>query len=224
MNYMETILINEFEGSFEEFIISAKLDYLADLLFEAVETVSLTPLQEMNVEERRKVEAYFLDKLLEYKIKLSPSDLEAADQEFTGSPMNSWLRKHGYSIIAEGQFKSLLDSLNEGTRTLLTFDEFGTTTLKTLDVSFCSIVQHGQEHLKIISKKGNKVVIERIYPYQKCLVYDGWVDIDTEKINYNVVKDDFRTMKSMKYGCFNKQYLIDAMNCLEKQPTCIFGI
>lgn len=201
-----------------------KVDYLSELFVACVYAVRATHFQSMTQGEQLQVKQDFHQALKAEEIALTDEIIKAVEEEFTGSPLPSFLREYGYTVTQSSEFTEAVEQLTEGRKvTIVKFNNFGWPVVMNTVIERLEVKPYAQykESLKIIHKPKRKrsSYYNMILPKESLMVFDGWLDIDTDKLTNDTIKDNEHvTVKQSKYGCFDKQFMIDALNTAGVNP------
>ncbi len=201
-----------------------KVDYLSDMLANCIFDVRSIQYHKMNQGEQLQVKQDFHQALKAENIALTDEIIRAAEEEFTGSPLPSFLREYGYSVTQSSEFTKAVEQLTEGRKvTIMKFNDFGWPVVMNTVIDSLEVKPYAQykESLKIIHKPKRKrsLYYNMILPKESLMVFDGWLDIDTDKLTNDIIKDDEHvTVKKSKYGSFDNQFMIDVLNTVGVKP------
>jgi len=106
--------------------------------------------------------------------------------------------------------------------TLISYGEFGFLEQTQTIIQTINKKEHYQNApedkmgVELIHKpKGKRKMWSRGIDYcNRVLVYDGWVDIDLDKVVYEEMDNG---MRKSRYTCFDKQYLVDVKEVLKAE-------
>lgn len=214
--------------TFKEMNLVQKVDWLSDMLGESCFQVAFKSYQEMNESEQQRVKVIFFDYLNTNFINnyLTSDVVEECEKQFPTSPLGQLLRKYGYYPIVEASpIKEAAETLNElnGEKvTIIKFSDFGFPIARNTTLNKTESLPYAQynESLQIIHKPKKKRSYFRmtVLPNEEILIYKGWLNIDTEKLTYDIEQTENMTVQRSKYGCFDKNYLTDIMNSVKAAP------
>ena len=201
-----------------------KIDHLSDMLGDCITSVRYVAYQHMTQGEQLQVKQDFHQALKAENIALTDEIIKAVEEEFTGSPLPSFLREYGYTVTQSSEFAEAVERLTEGRKvTIMKFNDFGWPVVMNTVIDRLEVKPYAQykESLKIIHKPKRKrsLYSNMILPKESLMVFDGWLDIDTDKLINSVIEDnDHVTVKQSKYRSFDKQFMIDALNAAGTNP------
>lgn len=210
--------------NFNEMNTIQKIDHLSDMLAECITAVRYVAYQHMNQGEQLQVKQDFHQALKAEEIALTDEIIKAVEEEFTGSPLPSFLREYGYTVTQSSEFTEAVEQLTEGRKvTIVKFNNFGWPVVMNTVIERLEVKPYAQykESLKIVHKPKRKRTsyYNMILPQESLLVFDGWLNIDTDKLINSVIEDnDHVTVKQSKYRSFDKQFMIDALNVAGTNP------
>lgn len=210
--------------NYNEMNTAQKVDYLSETFVTCVYAVRATHFQSMNHGEQLQVKQDFHQELKVESITLTDEIIKAVEEEFTGSPLPSFLREYGYTVTQSSEFTEVVEQLTEGRKvTIVKFNDFGFPVVMNTVIERLEVKPYAQykESVKIVHKPKRKRTpcYNMILPQESLMVFDGWLDIDTDKLTNEVIKDNEHvTVKQSKYGCFDKQFMIDALNTVGVKP------
>lgn len=210
--------------NFNEMNTIQKVYYLSDMLAECITAVRYVAYHQMKQGEQLQVKQDFHQALKADNIALTDEIIKAVEEEFTGSPLPSFLREYGYIVTQSSEFTEAVEQLTEGRKvTIMKFNDFGWPVVMNTVIERLEVKPYAQykESLKIIHKPKRKrsSYYNMILPKESLMVFDGWLDIDTDKLINNVLEDNDRvTVKQSKYRCFDSQFMVDALNTIGNEP------
>jgi hypothetical protein len=214
--------------TFKEMNLVQKVDWLSDMLGESCFQVAFKPYQEMTETEQQRVKVIFFDYLNTNHIDnyLTSDVVEECEKQFPTSPLSQLLRKYGYyPVVKDSPIKEAAETLNnlKGEKvTIIKFSDFGFPIAWNTTLNKAESLPYAQynESLQIIHKpKGKRSYFRNtILPGEDILIYKGWLNIDTEKLTYDIEQSENMTIQRSKYGCFDKNYMIDIMNNVKSDP------
>ncbi|MBT2759877.1 hypothetical protein [Paenibacillus sp. ISL-20] len=210
--------------NFNEMNTIQKVDYLSDTLAECITAVRYVAYHQMNQGEQLQVKQDFHQALKAENIELTDEIIKAVEEEFSGSPLPSFLREYGYTVTQSREFTEAVEKLTEGRKvTIMKFNDFGWPVVMNTVIERLEVKPYAQykESLKIVHKPKRKRTsyYNMILPNESLMVFDGWLNIDTDKLTNNVIKDDEHvTVKQSKFGSFDKQFMADALNTVGVNP------
>lgn len=209
---------------FNEMNIVQKVDHLSDMLAECIFSMGCKPFQELLQGQQLQVKQDFHQALKAEEIQLTDEIIKTVEEEFPTSPLGSFLREYGYTVTQSSEFTEAVEQLTEGRKvTIMKFNDFGWPVVFNTVIERLEVKPYAQykESLKIIHKPKRKrsLYSNLILPKEELLVFDGWLDIDTDNLMYNVTKDNEHvTVKQSKFGCFDSQFMADALNSVGVKP------
>lgn len=128
-------------------------------------------------------------------------------------------------------YNEMSSTLKEGQKiTLITFGEFGFLGMSQTVFNSVKPKQHYQNcpenmiGVELIHKpKSKRTSYRKIIDYNNSvLIYDGWCQIDLDKIQYNYGENTkpklFEFMRSSKYPCFDERYFQDVLKTVKNKP------
>ncbi|MGG1664502.1 hypothetical protein [Brevibacillus sp. NRS-1366] len=205
--------------AFEEMNLIQQIDKLSDMLGEACFTVvDCVSYQNMTDEQKTQVKDTFFSELKSNQIEVTNEMIDAAEKAFIQSPMPSMLREYKY--YTQGEFQKASEQLTEGRKvTIVKFSDFGFPVVINTVIDRVVVEPYAQhrESLKIIHKPKRKrsLFSNRILPKESMLVYEGWLDINTDSLTSTIVRQDQHVIvKQSKYRSFDKQFIQDAINSI----------
>ncbi|WP_311078260.1 hypothetical protein [Paenibacillus polymyxa] len=209
--------------NFNEMNMMDKLDWLSESLATVITNVAYTSWKHLSNEQKELVKVAFHKDLESNNIEVTDELIEAVKAEFTGSPMTSMLVEY------ISKFAKITKQLKQDSKsTIIKFNEFGFPMILHTVIKGFKIEPYAQYSDSLViahkPKQRRKVWETRVLPYEELMIYDGWVDIDTDKVLNNVIKsNDFVTVKQSKYRCFDKRFLSDIRNLINVQPLAILN-
>ncbi|WP_431785814.1 hypothetical protein [Paenibacillus lactis] len=210
--------------NFNDMNMVQKVDYLSDMLANCIFDVRTIQYHKMTQGEQLQVKQDFYQALKAENIALTDEIIKAVEETFTGSPLPSLLREYGYTVTQSSEFTEAVEQLTEGRKvTIVKFNDFGWPVVMNTVIERLEVKPYAQykESLKIVHKPKRKRTsyYNMILPQESLLVFDGWLNIDTDKLTNNVLKDNDRvTVKQSKYGCFDKRFMIDTLDTVGVNP------
>ncbi|MET3209942.1 UNVERIFIED_CONTAM: hypothetical protein ABIC26_002890 [Paenibacillus sp. PvR008] len=207
--------------NFNSMNMADKLDWLSESLATEIARVAYTSWKHLNDEQKELVKVAFHEDLNSNNIDVTDELIKAVKAEFTGSPMASMLVEY------ISKFAKVTKQLkSESKATIIKFNEFGFPVILHTVIKGFEIKPYAQYNDSLViehkPKQRRKVWETRVLPYEELMIYDGWVDIDTEKALHNIIKsDDYVTVKQSKYGCFDKRFLSDIKDLIHKEPLVL---
>lgn len=205
--------------AFEEMNLIQQIDELSDMLGEACFAVAdCVAYRNMTGEEKAQVKDGFLSTLKNNNIQITESLIDAVEKEYPTSPMASLLRQYKY--YTQGEFQQATEQLTEGRKvTIVKFSDFGFPVVMNAVIDKVVVERYAQytESLEIVHKPKRKrsLYSTRIFPKDSMLVYEGWLDIDTDSLTSTIVKQDQHvTVRQSKYRSFDKQFIQDAIESI----------
>ncbi|WP_220687698.1 hypothetical protein [Paenibacillus lautus] len=210
--------------NFNEMNTVQKADHLSEMFVTCVYAVRPIQYHKMNQGEQLQVKQDFHQALKAENIALTDEIIKAVEEEFTGSPLPSFLREYGYSVTQSSEFAEAVGQLTNGRKvTIIKFNDFGWPVVMNTVIDRLEVKPYAQykESLKIVHKPKRKrsLYYNMILPKESLMVFDGWLNIDVDKLTNDIIKDNDRvTVKQSKYGCFDNQFMIDALNTVGVNP------
>lgn len=111
------------------------------------------------------------------------------------------------------------NKLEAGKRyTLVGLGEFGFP--YSVQLTLVSVEQKGYAQyregveLKFKKKRGQRVLGTRFYGRKECIIYEGWVEVDTNM---------FKNGSKASYACFDERYLQEAEESVSQKPIVNLG-
>jgi hypothetical protein len=212
--------------SFNEMNLVQKIDWLSDMLGEAICAVAYVPYQEMTDSQKQQVKVRFFEFLNNENVDLFENVIEEVEKQFKTSPLASLLRYYGYrptptaSPITEAAEN--LNSLKGEKVTIIKFSDFGFPIALNTTLHSAESKPYAQynESLQIIHKPKKKRTHFRntILPYQDVIIYKGWLNIDVEKLSYDTEENAHSIVKKSKYCSFDNQFLFDIVRTINADP------
>lgn len=212
--------------NFNDVTIDTQVKILSDLFVSACSEVNyIKRYFEITDREKESVKIEFFNLLNIRNTRLTSDIIKQAENEFPESQMISLLRQYGYYRISkETLIAKATETLNkyQGKKvTVVKFSDFGfpivwNTLLHSVDNK--PYAQYN-ESLQIIHKPKRKRTYLRhtILPKESIVVFEGWHDIDMEKLTYNTVSENSNmTVKQSKYTSFDNDYLTDIITYIGK--------
>jgi len=205
-----------------------QLDNLSDLLTDSCFSVACKKYQDMTPDQQKEVKRIFFSLLKSNNIQVTAELIDQAQKVFKGSPIASFLREyfyHHYSI-----FENALQQLTQGRKvTIIKYSDIGYPIMfhTVIDKAIVEPWAQYKETLKIVHKLKRKrsLYANRILPNESLLIFDEWLDIDFDKLIYNVTKSDNHiTVKETKYYSFDNKLFFDVINTVQKQPIVSLNI
>ncbi|MGM1044857.1 MAG: hypothetical protein ACQEXX_01785 [Bacillota bacterium] len=210
--------------NFNEMNTVQKVDYLSDMLGECIFAVRAIAYHNMTQGEQLQVKQDFHQALKDEEIALTDEIIKAVEEEFTGSPLPSFLRQYGYSVTQSSEFTEAVEQLTNGRKvTMYKFSDFGFPVVINTVIDSVEVKPYAQykESLKINHKPKRKrsLYYNQILPNETLVVFDGWIVLDIDKLTSETIKDDrFVTVKQSKYGSFDKEYITDVIELVGQKP------
>ncbi|MCR8641523.1 hypothetical protein NV379_02530 [Paenibacillus sp. N1-5-1-14] len=210
--------------------IGEKVDYLSDLLAEVITKIEYTAYQNMTSEQQDQVKENFHALLKKENIILTSEIIEAAEKEFSNSPIVSLLRQYGYAVKQGSIFSESANELKSGRKvTLIKFSEFGFPVLINTVIDRTEIKPYAQynESLKIIHKPKRKrsLFSNTILPYQELLIYDGWLETDIKMMTHETIKEAKNIkLEQSKYCSFDKSFFEDILQYIKVKPIAAVNL
>lgn len=208
--------------------IVQKMEWVSDMLGETCFLVDFCTYQKMNEKQKEEVKNMFLSLLKKEKVEITTELIDMAEQKFSLSPLPLFLRIYKYNY--QSIFSSAVQELKQGRKvTIFKFSDFGFPVIFNTVIEQVLIEKWAQynETMKMIHKPKRKrsFYSNRLLPDEKLLVYDGWLEVDIDKLTNNVIKEnEYVTVKQSRYGCFDSQYLTDIVNLLNQEPIVKLNI
>ncbi|KAF6620462.1 hypothetical protein HFE03_07350 [Paenibacillus sp. EKM102P] len=208
-------------GNINSMNMVEKLDWLSESLATAITNVAYTSWKHLSDEQKELVKVAFHKDLESNNIEVTDELIKAVKAEFTGSPMTSMLAEY------ISKFAKVAKQLKpEQKATVIKFDEFGFPMVLHTVIKGSLIEPYAQYSDSLViahkPKQRRKVWETRVLPYEELMIYDGWVDIVTDKVMHNIIKsDEHVTVKQSKYRCFDKNFLSDIKGLINQQPVII---
>lgn len=207
--------------TFNEMNTFQKVEWLSDMLGESCSMVNwLKTYQQMTDNEKQQIKTVFYNFLNRENVRLTSDVIEEAEKKYSQSPLASLLRQYGYcptskpSKITEAA--ETLQTLTGEKVTIVKFSEFGFPVVFETVLNQVKNEPYAQynESLVLIHKPKRKRTLWKniILPNENILVYRGWLNIDTDKLIYNVSNEAGMTIKQSKYHSFDRQYLHDIVS------------
>ena len=121
-------------------------------------------------------------------------------------------------------YQEFSNKLNKGQKiTLVSFGEFGFLGMTQTTFEEVTPKNHYQNcpedmiGVQLIHKpKRKRTAYRKIISYNNSvLVYDGWVDIDMDSIQYNQID---KYTRETKYSCFDSRYMTDVESAIKVKP------
>lgn len=197
-----------------------QLDYLSELLANEIFNFGELPYHKLLLGQQLTVKQGFHESLKAENIQVTDVLIKAVEEEFAGSPMASFLREYGYSITQSSEFTEVVEQLTpERKVTLIKFSEFGFPVLINTVINSVEVKPYAQynESLRIIHKPKKKRSLFQniILPKDELLVYDGWLNVDLDKITKETLKENesVKVVQS-KYSSFDRNFITDIVSIL----------
>jgi hypothetical protein len=115
------------------------------------------------------------------------------------------------------------DTLNQQEKvTIIKFSEFGFPVIRNTVINKAEVKPYAQynESLQLVHRPKRKRTSYRmtILPYEDVIIYKGWLDLDLEKLTYNIEEGKDVTVKQSKYCSFDNKFLNDVMKNIKAEP------
>lgn len=211
--------------NFKTMNLVQKVDFLSDLLGEAIFSVNTVHYQKLTPEEQAQVKEIFFAELKDTEVEVTDILLDAVKDTFQDSPMADMLIEFKASQPVETVHESFQAAVNELQAdrkvTIFKFNEFGWPVMyqtRIKDVEVVPYAQHKESLLIWHTPKGKRSKFaERILPSNEFIAYDGWLNFDIDELTYNIdSKRENITVKSSKYTCFDRNYFADLKQAINK--------
>ncbi|MDP9675204.1 hypothetical protein J2W97_001187 [Paenibacillus jamilae] len=208
-------------GNINNMNMVEKLDWLSESLATAITNVAYTSWKHLSDEQKELVKVAFHEDLKSNDVEITDELIKEVKKEFPGSPMASML------IEYISKFTKVTKQLKQDSKTtIIKFDEFGFPMVLHTVIKGFEIEPYAQYSDSLViehkPKQKRKAWKTRVLPYEELMIYNGWVEIDTDKIMHNVIKsDEYVTIKQSKYKCFDKSFLSDIKGLINQQPLII---
>lgn len=212
--------------NFKTMNLVQKVDFLSDLLGEAIFSVNTVHYQKLTSEEQAQVKEIFFSDLRDAEVEVTDILLEAVRDTFENSPMADMLIEFKATQPVEIEheaFETAVKELQENRKvTIFKFNEFGWPVMyqtRIKDVEVTPYAQHKESLLIWHTPKGKRSKFgERVLPSNEFIAYDGWVEIDIDQLTYHIEsKSNDVTVKRSKYTCFDRNYFADLKRVINKE-------
>ncbi|MFB5759073.1 hypothetical protein [Paenibacillus medicaginis] len=214
-------------ASFNQENMFVKLDMLSDLLANAI-CKSRDNWELLTDAEKIQAKNDFLNGLEENGMVITDEVIKAVEEKYESSPMADMLKEY---IATNSVYSEVVEQLQpERKVTMVMFTEFGFPNAVQTTVKEISVKPYAQykEALYIIHKpKGKRSEwVNIILPHNDIMIYEGWINVDINGITKNTDKyikyNQLVTVTQSKYGCFDRRYMSDLLNAIDKQPLAVY--
>lgn len=203
---------------FNNMSMAGKLDWLSEFLATEITNVAYTPWKHLNDEQKELVKVAFHKDLKSNNVEVTDELIKAVKKEFSGSPMTSMLVEY------ISKFAKVTTQLKQNSKaTIIKFNEFGFPLVLHTVIKGFEIEPYAQYNDSLViehkPRQKRRVWETRVLPYEELLIYDGWIDIDTDKAMNNIIdSNEYVTVKQSKYKCFDKRFLSDIKALINQRP------
>lgn len=212
--------------NFKTMNLVQKVDFLSDLLGEAIFSVNTVHYQKLTSEEQAQVKELFFSDLKDAEVEVTDVLLNAVLDTFQDSPMADMLIefKAAQTVeIVHESFKTAVNELQADRKvTIFKFNEFGWPVMYQTRIKEVDVTPYAQYKESLIIKhvpKGKRSLRgNRVLPMDEFIVYEGWIDFDIDELTYNIeTKSEEVTVKRSKYTCFDRNYFADLKQAINKE-------
>lgn len=200
----QTITFNEL-NSFQ------KAEWLSDQFGESIFMVGYKPYWEMTEEEQEQAKQRFFEKLNKENATIENEVFNHIQSYHLASVVREYLSLN--SPITQVTRK--LNGLIGEKVTIVKFSEFGFPVVFNTVIDKVENKPYAQynEALWLTHKPKRKRNLYRniILSDESLLVYRGWLNIDTDKLMYNVSNESEMIIRQSKYHSFDRQYFADVI-------------
>ncbi|MET3505571.1 hypothetical protein [Halalkalibacter oceani] len=204
-----------------------QIDLLSDLFAESIFTLGCIPFPQLSNDQQEAAIKLFHSEMSSKKIELNNKLIEAIGVANL-LHLATACKRYGYTVINETPLQPVQEALSahEGEKvTIIKLSDFGfpvaiQTTLKSSAIE--SYAQY-ENTLKIIHKPKRKRTYysNRIMESDQLIVVNGWINLNESLTHSTLTQNEQLTVKQSKYSSFDKQYLSDILDSLNKNNLII---
>jgi hypothetical protein len=194
------------------------------MLGESICAVTYTHYTETTDSQKEQIKTNFYSYLNNENVIIFADVIEEIEIQFPTSPLATLLKQYGYRPTpVKSPITEAADTLNQHEKvTIIKFSEFGFPVIRNTVINKAEVKPYAQynESLQLVHRPKRKRTSYRmtILPYEDVIIYKGWLDLDLEKLTYNIEEGKDVTVKQSKYCSFDNKFLNDVMKNIKAEP------
>jgi hypothetical protein len=129
------------------------------------------------------------------------------------------------------EYLNAVEKLEGGKRyTLVKYNDFGFPCATQITLVSAEVKPYAQydknDNLKLVFKKkgGRKLLATNIHGISAALIYEGWVDVNTEMCPNEYSRSGSGLLVGRSLMCFDSQYMDNALTSLEQKPLVTLNL